>query len=104
MHLSFPPNEDSLGGQDVGHDAQHHEEDGHGHYDDIVTDTATETHFLIFHNKVNKKVTIIMIYKNVYSMNRMKNIVAQMVNPPSANVEPTSIIFNQEKEVLENRT
>lgn len=31
------------------HDTQQHEEDGHGHYDDIVTNTATQKkHFNIF--------------------------------------------------------
>lgn len=33
----------------------------------------------------------------------LDNIQAQMVNPPSANVKPASIIFNQEKEVLEKK-
>lgn len=31
------------------HDAQQHQEDGHGHHDDIVTNTATQKkHFIIF--------------------------------------------------------
>lgn len=29
------------------HDAQQHEEDGHGHYNDIVTNTATQKKHII---------------------------------------------------------
>jgi len=31
----------------VRHDTQQHEEDGHGHYDDIVTNTAKQKKFCI---------------------------------------------------------
>lgn len=36
------------------HDTQQHEEDGHGHYNDIVTNTATQKkHFIIFMQSVH---------------------------------------------------
>lgn len=36
------------------HDTQQHEEDGHGHYNDIVTNTATQKkHVIIFMQSVH---------------------------------------------------
>lgn len=40
------------------HDTQQHEEDGHGHYDDIVTNTATQKKHLIRHDTNQTEIVI----------------------------------------------